>query len=79
MLDHDSTPLATLEKAWQAATDAGLRYVYLGNVPGNKHEDTWCPGCHSLLIKRAGFGVVSNFITKDKKCPKCGESIAVIM
>ena len=39
------TPVATLERAWRAATDQGLRFVYLGNVPGHPAENTVCPGC----------------------------------
>jgi len=68
------TPVATLERAWKIARDAGLHYVYLGNVPGHPGENTNCPGCGTLLIRRMGFRILGNHL-KDGRCPKCSREI----
>jgi len=72
-----STPLETLEKAYVAARDAGLNYVYIGNVPGHPSENTYCPNCNELLIKRYSFEVVKWNLTKDMRCPVCGQEIPI--
>jgi pyruvate formate lyase activating enzyme len=78
-MDHEApTPIATLEKAHDIARKEGINYVYLGNAPGNKYESTWCPKCNELLIERYGFQITKYNITKDKKCPKCGEKIPIV-
>ncbi len=75
-LSHvEGTPIATLEHAREIGINNGLRYVYLGNVPGHKRENTYCYNCGSLLIKRYVFDVVENRIRKAK-CPECGVTIA---
>lgn len=68
------TPIRTLERAWSIGRKAGLQYVYLGNVPGHPSEDTRCPQCRAVLIKRRGFDLVQNFVT-DGFCPQCGRNI----
>jgi len=68
------TPVATLQDARKIAMDAGLRYVYIGNVPTDA-ENTSCPKCKQLLVERKGFVVLRNSI-KDGKCPSCGTKIA---
>ena len=75
--DIPSTPLKTLEQAWEASSEAGLNYVYLGNVPGHRYENTYCPNCQELLIKRFGFEVEKWHLTKDMCCPACGHKIAI--
>ncbi|MDD4951693.1 MAG: AmmeMemoRadiSam system radical SAM enzyme, partial [Desulfovibrionaceae bacterium] len=49
------TPLATLYAARDTALNTGLEFVYVGNVPGNPGENTYCPGCGAVLINRVGF------------------------
>lgn len=71
MQDTEPTPIATLTKALEIGRKAGLRYVYMGNVPGDKSENTFCHGCGMLLIEREGFYVKSNVITNRGCCPKC--------
>jgi len=71
------TPMKTLETAWDIAREAGLRYAYLGNVPGHKAESTCCPKCEKRLVRRYGYRILENRI-KDGKCPDCGELIAGI-
>jgi len=64
-----------LERAWQIGKDAGLQFVYTGNVPGHPHDNTYCPACGALLIQRFGFDVLSNEVGIGR-CPKCGQHIA---
>ncbi|HLB70911.1 MAG: AmmeMemoRadiSam system radical SAM enzyme [Candidatus Methanoperedens sp.] len=78
MEDASSTPLKTLEMAYDIARKEGMRFVYLGNVPGHEHENTHCPGCSALLIDRTGFRVSSVRI-KEGRCPECGEAIPVVI
>jgi pyruvate formate lyase activating enzyme len=78
-MDHVApTPLQTLEMAHEIAKNEGMRFIYTGNVPGHKYENTYCPRCDTLLIDRAGFSVGTVRI-KDGKCFKCGEEIAVVI
>jgi pyruvate formate lyase activating enzyme len=72
-----STPVETLEKAYAAAKEAGLQYVYIGNVPGHPYENTYCPNCNELLIKRFGFEIARWRLTKDMRCPACGQEIPI--
>jgi pyruvate formate lyase activating enzyme len=72
------TPVKTLEKARELARSMGILFPYIGNVPGHKYENTWCPGCGELLIKRLGFTVVSNKITSENECPNCGFKIPIV-
>lgn len=72
-----STPISTLEKACEVAKDAGLDYVYIGNVPGHRYENTYCPNCNELLIKRFSFEILKWNLTKDMLCPSCGRSIPI--
>ncbi|MCD6130122.1 MAG: AmmeMemoRadiSam system radical SAM enzyme [Deltaproteobacteria bacterium] len=72
------TPAKTLINIRQMGLQVGLRYVYLGNVPGEGDgENTYCYNCHKLLIKRTGFSVFENHI-KDGKCPFCGAKIDIV-
>lgn len=68
------TPVATLEKAHAIARDAGLQYVYIGNVPGHAANNTYCPRCGRIVIERAGFVVTANRL-RDGRCPDCGYPI----
>jgi pyruvate formate lyase activating enzyme len=78
-MDNEApTPVKTLEKAHDIAREAGMSYVYLGNVPGHRYESTWCPKCEELLIERYGFQILGYNITKEKQCPKCGERIPIV-
>jgi len=72
------TPVAILDKARSIAIEEGMRFVYIGNVPGHPHENTYCPECGSLLIARGFFEVQEYNISHDKTCPKCGEVIPIV-
>jgi pyruvate formate lyase activating enzyme len=69
------TPSQTLERAWQIGKEAGLEFVYTGNVPGDPHENTFCPACGALLIRRLGFDVVEYRLDAGR-CRGCGQSLA---
>jgi len=75
---NSPTRVETLEKAYELAKKAGVLYPYLGNVQGHGYENTYCPSCGELLIKRLGYTVTRYEITDDKKCPKCGQLIPII-
>jgi len=70
-----ATPVTTLERLHKEARDMGLNYVYLGNVQwGHPAENTYCPACGKLLIRRYGFQVVENHLGQGA-CPQCQQSI----
>jgi pyruvate formate lyase activating enzyme len=70
----EATPLTTLRRAYETGKQAGLRYVYIGNVLGES-EITACPHCGKSLLRRSGFNVTDNSL-KDGRCPSCGTAIA---
>jgi len=74
MRDRDRTPTDTIRRARQIGVDAGLRFVYSGNVWGDDGEHTRCPGCGHMLIERHGFSVMANRLAAGA-CPECGEAI----
>ena len=69
-----STPVATLERAWEIGKSAGLEFVYTGNVPGHRLDNTYCPACGALLIQRFGFDVRLNAV-QHGCCPECHRGI----
>jgi pyruvate formate lyase activating enzyme len=70
LTDRRPTPLATLQMAYQIARDAGLRYVYTGNVYDPEHQHTYCPGCGRPVIRRDGY-VVGAFELQGGRCVHC--------
>jgi len=74
LTDLPPTPVASLERAWKIGRDAGLNYVYLGNVPGHPGENTTCPACRGILIRRVGYRILSNRLVQGS-CPYCQRSI----
>ncbi len=70
-----ATPVETLTKAREIAMNAGLNFVYIGNVPGSEAQNTYCPHCKKLLIERDGFLVKQDHIV-DGKCAYCQTPIA---
>tara|TARA_B100001079_G_scaffold270249_1_gene284171 strand:+ start:2628 stop:3680 length:1053 start_codon:yes stop_codon:yes gene_type:complete len=71
------TPVPTLLKAREKGKQAGLKFVYSGNIPGQAEnaENTYCPECNELLIERVGFRVLKNYLQAGA-CPKCRGPIA---
>lgn len=79
MTDLSPTPLKTLTTAYQIGKKSGLKFVYLGNVATETGENTYCPQCQTLNIRRRGYE--TEILTVDKKghCPKCGEDLKIKM
>lgn len=77
MTSPEDTPAETLVRAAGIGKQAGLRFVYAGNLPGltGAWEDTPCPACRSTLIRRRGFRIVEKRL-RDGRCPECSHAIA---
>ncbi len=73
MQDRDNTSVRTLLRACEIGREAGLHFVYAGNIPGQvgDGENTRCPQCEELLIERHGFQVTDYRLTDAGQCPKC--------
>lgn len=69
-----ATPIATLEELRGIALKEGIRYVYLGNVPGHEGTQTYCHNCHKILIGRKGY-LITKFNLRDGRCKFCGTPI----
>lgn len=78
MQDTPPTPAETLQRAAEVGQEAGLHYVYAGNLPGRvgSLEDTFCPKCCASLVKRRGYTILANRISAQGTCPDCGAAIA---
>jgi pyruvate formate lyase activating enzyme len=74
MQDARPTPPATLQRAYELGREAGLHYVYVGNLPGARLEDTYCPGCGQVVVQRRGFDVVRHDTARGC-CSRCGTPI----
>jgi len=74
MKNLSRTPISTLETARDVAVAEGLNFVYVGNVPGHKHESTYCPGCGERIIYRYGHKILKNRVSGGK-CENCGTEI----
>jgi len=72
------TTVESLERARSKALDEGLEYVYVGNVLGHEGENTYCPDCGRLLIRRCGFGVLEYHVTHNGRCPNCDKDILIV-
>jgi pyruvate formate lyase activating enzyme len=71
------TPARTLRRAAEIGREAGLHFVYAGNLPGQvgSLENTHCPTCSALLVERHGLTVMDYKINADGKCPQCAASV----
>jgi len=76
LLDAPATPTATLTKARQIAMDAGLRYVFTGNVHDRKGDATYCPGCKQAVIERDWYEILNYALDDTGHCMHCGTAIA---
>ncbi|HXJ95968.1 MAG TPA: AmmeMemoRadiSam system radical SAM enzyme [Terriglobia bacterium] len=77
MTDPDSTSPETLQRAAKIGKQAGLRYIYAGNLPGEVGdlENTYCAECGELLIGRYGYRIVEYRLNARGACPRCGTEI----
>lgn len=74
MQNHFPTPVSTLEAARETALKAGLKYVYLGNIPGHQAESTYCHGCGKRIIERTAYKI-GEIKMKGAACGHCGMKI----
>jgi pyruvate formate lyase activating enzyme len=70
MTNVPPTPVSTLRRAQEIGLEEGLRYVYVGNVPGE--ANTLCHECGHMLIRRSGYWILENNIRPNGGCPACG-------
>ena len=77
MTEPDNTDAKTLIRAAEIGREAGLKFVYAGNLPGTvgEYEDTLCPKCNYRLVQRRGYVIKEYSITGEGNCPKCGKSV----
>jgi pyruvate formate lyase activating enzyme len=77
MTDPPPTSIATLIRAAEIGQEAGLNYVYAGNIPGRtkEYEHTLCPNCGTHLIERHSYVIQSYNLTEMGTCPKCGTEV----
>ncbi|MHA1741572.1 MAG: AmmeMemoRadiSam system radical SAM enzyme, partial [Candidatus Thorarchaeota archaeon] len=71
------TPPSTIEKHIEVAKEAGLRFVYSGNVPGHDYENTYCPKCGFRAVERYSVFMKKNNLAEDGRCPKCGADLNI--
>lgn len=74
LTDRGPTPVQTIKRARRIGLDAGLHYVYTGNVPGDDGENTFCHSCGALLIGRIGYSISKQNL-KHGVCAKCGTAL----
>jgi pyruvate formate lyase activating enzyme len=72
-----ATPEKTLLAARKIGLQAGLQFVYLGNLEVDTEDDTFCPKCRTLVIKRDGYAVKILAVSKDGRCLKCDENLNI--
>jgi pyruvate formate lyase activating enzyme len=80
MTEPDNTTADTLLRAAEIGQEAGLRYVYAGNLPGRvgPYEHTFCAACGLPLVERIGYVISGYHLTPGGACPKCGTPAAGI-
>ncbi|MCL1840486.1 MAG: AmmeMemoRadiSam system radical SAM enzyme [Propionibacteriaceae bacterium] len=76
MMDVPRTPLATLRRARRIGQEAGLRYVYTGNVIDPDGSTTWCPACGAPVVVRAGYRIERYALDASGRCQGCGTPVA---
>ncbi len=77
MTEPANTDVHTLQRAADIGREAGLHFVYAGNLPGRvgEYEDTFCPQCNYRLIRRTGYVITDYQLTAEGGCPRCGAKI----
>lgn len=75
ILDRSATPRTTLERAYAIGIEAGLRYVYVGNLIDAGRSSTYCPQCGEMVLSRVGYQVQPRWQVPGQ-CPACGASVA---
>jgi len=76
MTNLPPTPVARLRRAVEIGREAGLRYIYLGNVPGEAGENTFCPQCGEAVIERNGY--VTTIAGQADRCRRCEAKLPLV-
>ncbi|MEM3851549.1 MAG: AmmeMemoRadiSam system radical SAM enzyme [Methanomassiliicoccales archaeon] len=77
MMNIPQTPVRTLEEHCKIAKEVGLRFVYIGNVPGHPLENTYCPNCGKVVVGRYGFDITSWKLDASNRCLSCGYQLPI--
>ena len=77
MTENANTTTEQLIRACEIGRDAGLHFIYAGNLPGKvgRWENTYCPTCDALLVERYGYIIRQKKVTQEGLCPSCATSI----
>jgi pyruvate formate lyase activating enzyme len=77
MTDPENTSVEDLVKAVQIGVKSGLKYIYVGNLPGvvGKYENTYCQGCHQLLIERSCYRILGYSLDSEGRCTSCAHPL----
>jgi pyruvate formate lyase activating enzyme len=78
MMEFPLTPVETLERHYQVAKQTGLKYVYIGNVPGHKYEHTYCAECGTVVVERRSYQILSWCLDKHNRCLNCGAQVPIL-
>ncbi len=68
------TPISTLEKAYRIGKEEGLKFIYIGNVPGHEFENTYCYSCGKKVVERYGYSTEILGLS-GSKCKFCGSEL----
>ncbi len=77
MMNLPQTPMETLVNHYNAAREEGMKYVYIGNVPGTPYQNTYCPKCSSLCVERDLMRTISFNLAEGGRCPECGYPVDI--
>ncbi len=72
------TPVESMRRAEEAGREAGLHYVYLGNVMLDGGQDTRCPSCGKVLVRRRGFARPAVYVT-EPRCSECNHPVPLVL
>jgi len=72
LMNLSPTPVKTLVRHYEIAREEGAKFVYVGNVPGSDLQNTYCPECGLILVRRDMMRTISVNLTNDSRCPACG-------
>lgn len=78
MMEFEPTPVKTLENHYNVAKEEGLRYAYIGNVPGHPLEHTYCAECKKVVIRRYNFDILQWDLDDENRCKFCGNKIPIV-
>jgi pyruvate formate lyase activating enzyme len=76
--DLPPTPIESMQLTERVGREAGLHFVYLGNVATDEGQNTRCPGCGHLLVRRMGFSRPTVRMT-EPRCPQCGREVPIVL